>query len=179
MCSSLRIHLVNSIHFTRFSHTLLILVAGLAATCVRHPMSHPRNAFSKFHPFYTTKPGGRGGEPMHNQPRIILMHNNPLRVISIRIILSWVCMDRGVPANASHVVMVDRISVLTEFLMAVVIRSSPLDIVVCSALFIIMRQRLWSLLDISSRRPAITVIDVCLGGCILGFLFVTLDHLLS
>jgi len=77
---------------------------------------------------------------MHNQPRIILMHNNPLRVISIRIILSWLCMDRGTPANASRIFIFSRKSDLSESLMAVVIRSSPLDIIVCSALFIIMRQ---------------------------------------
>jgi len=61
---------------------------------------------------------------MHNQPRIILMHNNPLRVISIRIILSWLCrLHVGAPANASrNSHLHDRMSVLAELLIRMRLR---------------------------------------------------------
>jgi len=89
---------VNSIH----SIPCLMLVAGVVTTCDMWSiwMNILKNPFR---PFQVTvhMPRERGGVPMHNQPRIILMHNNPSSVISIRIILSWLCMDRRTLTDAN------------------------------------------------------------------------------
>jgi len=91
--------------------------------------------------FHKPKGKERGGEPIHNQPRIILMHNNPLRVISIRTILSWLRMDRGITANASWI---DRMSVLAEFLIQAAVVHGPRHNASSSAFLIYHRLQLFN-----------------------------------
>ena len=132
---------VNSIHFYQHILSQILIVPDLATTCKHRKSSNHSFSFYSFHDSVQCyrktreRKASPYAQPTQNYTNAIIHEE----YISIRIILSWLCMDRGTSASSSCIFISDGMSYMIIVWPSFSMRSSVCSIILPERLQLLMR----------------------------------------